>query len=107
MAAVDVQATLTAFTAAAIAQQVKIALEPQHRVLICGGGAKNHYLMQLLQQYLPNHPVEATEALGFSVDYMEAMMIAWLAWTRIQRHKHDLRFIMGGQDDELLGIICE
>lgn len=105
--AVDVQATLTAFTAAAIAQQVKARLPSHHPVLICGGGAKNHYLLQLLQQRLPHHPVQTTTELGFAADYIEAMMIAWLAWTRIEGIRHHLGLIMGGQDDELLGIICE
>ncbi len=103
----DVQATLVHLTASAIARQVKIHLPEHHQVYVCGGGAQNPILMQTLREYLPQYLVNATDDGQVSAEYLEAMMIAWLAWSRIQGKTHDLRQIMGGKDKQLLGVLCD
>jgi len=103
----DVQATLAHMTAQCIAREIKWHLPSQKKVLICGGGAKNTFLMQLISSYLDSYDVQATDAIGISSDYLEAMMIAWLADARLKRQAFDLKPIMGGSNKALLGVICE
>jgi anhydro-N-acetylmuramic acid kinase len=53
VSSVDVQATLTAFTAQACADDVLRYASDAVRLLVCGGGAYNRYLMDMLQQLCP------------------------------------------------------
>lgn len=97
----DIQATLLALTASSIAQ----AASHVSRLLICGGGANNTLLMNVLREKLPNIPVQTTADVGISPDYLEAMMFAWLAAQAIDSIKVDLRAITGSREPVLLGVI--
>lgn len=83
----DVQATLLEFTVTTIAEQViRFHTGDDAKLLVCGGGAHNHYLMERLQVHLPNWAVTTTNDYNVDSDNMEAMAFAWLAHQRI----HDL-----------------
>jgi anhydro-N-acetylmuramic acid kinase len=74
----DGAATLTAFTAAAIARaREHMPQEPQLWV-ICGGGRRNRTLMSAIAARVENAVVPA-EAVGFDGDAMEAEAWAYLA----------------------------
>jgi anhydro-N-acetylmuramic acid kinase len=78
----DLLATLTDFTAAAIAFNYRHFLaELPDEVLVCGGGSHNSYLKQRLQFHL-QLPVLTTDAVGLSSDYKEAIAFAVLAYWR-------------------------
>jgi anhydro-N-acetylmuramic acid kinase len=102
-----VQATLVALTARVIALEVKKYLNKGAKVYLCGGGAKNLFLRTILQIELLDYEVMTTDQLGISSDYLEAMMIAWLAWFRINNNVHDVALVMGGRDQQRLGLICD
>jgi anhydro-N-acetylmuramic acid kinase len=78
LSAADGAATLTAFTAAAVA----IAVEPLParpvRWLVTGGGRRNPALMDALAAHLAV-PVEPVEAVGWDGDALEAQAFAYLA----------------------------
>lgn len=81
----DAAATLTAFSATAIAQALAhLPRQPQLAVL-CGGGAHNLALRQHLTAQLPCRLTTA-DALGWSGDGIEAQAFAYLA----VRHLKDL-----------------
>jgi anhydro-N-acetylmuramic acid kinase len=83
----DVQATLLALTAQSIADAIgSFPGLARPDVFVCGGGAHNGALMHALQRHLPGCAVDRTDALGVSVDWVEAMAFAWLAYRRL----HDL-----------------
>jgi anhydro-N-acetylmuramic acid kinase len=63
-------ATLTAFTAAALARIVPQLAKVPRSWIICGGGARNHTMMRMLRENLAPATVEA--ALGWSADAIEA-----------------------------------
>ncbi len=77
--AVDVQATLTEFTALACARDVLAHAPDARRLLVCGGGAFNTHLMRRLEGLLPGVSVESTEAAGLPPLQVEACAFAWLA----------------------------
>lgn len=75
----DGAATLTAFTAEAVAASAKDFLpKSPKRWIIAGGGANNPTLMRMLRQKL-DAPVDVAREAGWSGDFMEAQGFAFLA----------------------------
>jgi anhydro-N-acetylmuramic acid kinase len=74
----DGAATLTAFTAAAVARAVEFLPALPGRWLVSGGGRHNRTLMGALRDVLAV-PVEAVEAVGWQGDALEAQAFAFLA----------------------------
>ena len=74
----DGAATLTAFTAHAIARILPFMPEPAKTVVVAGGGAANPTLMTYLSQALGCNIVAAS-AMGWSPDALEAQAFAYLA----------------------------
>ena len=74
----DGAATLTAFTARAVALAAAHFSAPPRRWLVCGGGRHNPALMAALRAELPV-AVEPVETLGWDGDALEAQAFAFLA----------------------------
>ena len=78
LSAEDGAATLTAFTAHAVARASSQLPAPPLRWLVCGGGRHNQVLMGNLRRVL-DVPVEPVEAVGWRGDALEAQAFAFLA----------------------------
>jgi anhydro-N-acetylmuramic acid kinase len=74
----DGAATLTAFTARAVAAARDHLPSPPRRWLVTGGGRHNSALMAALRDLL-GAPVEPVEAVGWHGDALEAQAFAYLA----------------------------
>jgi anhydro-N-acetylmuramic acid kinase len=74
----DGAATLTRFTAEAIAAGVSCVPEPPELFIVCGGGRLNPTLMRDLREVV-QVPVISAEEAGFNGDSMEAEAWAYLA----------------------------
>ena len=74
----DGAATLTAFSAQAVAAGVAQLPSMPSRVIVCGGGRHNPTLMRELSRALPC-PVETAEQVGWRGDSIEAEAFAFLA----------------------------
>ncbi len=74
----DGAATLTAFTAAAIARAREHFPELPNAWIVCGGGRRNRTLMDALRARV-NAPVLAAEDAGWNGDFVEAEAFAYLA----------------------------
>jgi anhydro-N-acetylmuramic acid kinase len=72
-------ATLTAFTAAAIARIVPLLPKQPKSWVVAGGGARNHTMMRMLREKLGPAIVQAADALGWSTDAIEAQAFGFLA----------------------------
>lgn len=75
----DGAATLTAFTAAAIARIAPLLPKSPQCWIVTGGGARNLTLMRMLRERLAPATVETADALGWSADAMEAQAFGFLA----------------------------
>ncbi|MFC6745275.1 anhydro-N-acetylmuramic acid kinase [Methylobacterium persicinum] len=74
----DGAATLTAFTARAVARALDHAPEIPTRWIVAGGGARNGELVRLLNYHL-RAEITTADAIGWSSAYLEAQAFAFLA----------------------------
>ncbi|MEN4046692.1 anhydro-N-acetylmuramic acid kinase [Sulfurimonas sp. NWX367] len=98
----QIQRTLLELTARSIANDVNATQATQ--LIICGGGVKNSFLMQRLSN-LCHAKVIASDALGISSDFLEAMAFAWFAKKRIHQEPLPLKKVTGAQKDSIAGAI--
>ncbi|MGC9163270.1 MAG: anhydro-N-acetylmuramic acid kinase, partial [Thiomonas sp.] len=75
----DVQATLAALTARSVADALLHAMPQVRRLVVCGGGARNHDLLRRLQAALPAVRCEPSDLHGIAAEQVEAAAFAWLA----------------------------
>lgn len=100
----DVQATLCELTAASIAEQVLLCGGCE-RLIVCGGGAKNTFLMQRMAALLPGIEVAPSDKFGLSGDDMEALAFAWLAARTVSGLPGNLASVTGASKETVLGAI--
>lgn len=98
-----IQATLCELTAVSIADAIELHAADTARVLICGGGVHNSFLMERLQEHLGNIPVESTAGYGIDPDWMEAMAFAWLAKQFIEGKPGNIPAVTGAARPVILG----
>jgi anhydro-N-acetylmuramic acid kinase len=99
--AVDVQRTLLELTALSISNEV-LKFNPD-MLLLCGGGVKNSFLVERIAALMPNVQVGIME----QADWLEAMMMAWLAYKRIHEEPVDLKDVTGAKANTVLGAIFQ
>ncbi len=100
----DVQATLTHLTAKSIADQLQKWSPPPKRILVCGGGVHNAFLLELLREYC-ECPVEPTSHHGVDPDRVEATAFAWLACRTLANRPGNLPAVTGARRPVILGAI--
>jgi len=100
-----VQTTLTELTARACADSLHLFAPQCARLIVCGGGALNGYLMHRLQSHLGNCRVESSAAFGLPPLQMEAAAFAWLARQCVERKTASLKSVTGAQGARILGAI--
>ncbi|ALG68978.1 anhydro-N-acetylmuramic acid kinase [Beggiatoa leptomitoformis] len=98
--AVDVQATLSYLTIISLVN----AVQPYHpdRLLICGGGVHNDFIINGLREQL-TCPVESTVVYGVEPDWVEAMCFAWLAKRRLALQTGNVPSVTGARTACILG----
>jgi anhydro-N-acetylmuramic acid kinase len=97
----DVQRTLVELTAVSISNEV--LKFNRDLLLLCGGGAKNSFLVERIKALMPNIEV----LIAQNSDSLEAMAFAWLAYKRIHKEKVNLKDVTGASDNAILGAIYE
>jgi anhydro-N-acetylmuramic acid kinase len=103
--AVDVQATLTEFTAQACADAVLRHGSGSRQLIVCGGGALNASLMQRLQARLPGMAVQSSARHGLPPLEVEAAAFAWLARQTVLRRPGNLASVTGAKGERVLGAV--
>jgi anhydro-N-acetylmuramic acid kinase len=103
ISAEDVHATLLEFTIIPILDALKQS--QVKRLIVCGGGAHNGYLMEKLSQRLNGIRVMKSDDLGVDSTFLEAIAFAWLAYKRINNEVIDLQKITGTSKPTILGAV--
>ncbi|MDX1994286.1 MAG: anhydro-N-acetylmuramic acid kinase [bacterium] len=102
----DIIATLTAYTAASIADAYqRFAPGQMAEVIIGGGGARNPTLLAMLQERLAPARVVTHEAIGLSSDFKEALVFALLAHETWHNRPGNLPALTGASIPVVLGQI--
>jgi len=101
----DVQNTLTELTASACADCVTSYANDSKSLIVCGGGAFNHYLLQRLQVALPGLVVSTSDQHGLPPLQVEAAAFAWLARQTMLRQPGNLPSVTGAAGPRILGAI--
>lgn len=78
LTACDAVATLTAFTAAAVARAMTLLPGPVPDIWVCGGGRRNSTLLAMIAEKT-GVAVRPVEDVGLDGDMLEAQAFAWLA----------------------------
>jgi len=97
----DVQRTLLELTALSISNEV--LRFNRDIVLLCGGGAKNSFLVERIKALMPNVEV----AIAANADMIEAMTFAWLAYKRMHKEVINLKDVTGASENAILGGVYE
>ena len=107
--AVDVQATLSAYTALTLTQAIMRYAGDAQQVLVCGGGASNTHLMRRLQDALIEAgsaaTVSSTSLAGVAPEQVEALAFAWLAQQFCVRRPGNLPDVTGAGGYRILGAL--
>ncbi len=103
--AADVQATLLALTACGITDAIRKFCAGAAEVYLCGGGTRNSALMKLLSARLPGKKVAATDTLGITAEFVEALAFAWLAHQALHSQPGNLPSVTGARGARILGAV--
>lgn len=99
----DVQATLAELTALTILKSIQTHFT-QGEIIICGGGARNLYLMQRLQLLgKPQFIVSSSAKYGIDPDWVEAVAFAWLAKQTLAHQPGNIVSVTGAKRSATLG----
>ncbi len=109
----DIISTLTAFTAATIADayerfvfpKLKLTTRPQLQVILGGGGAKNPALRRMLSERLGNAELLTHEQIGIPNSAKEALAFAILAHETLQGKPSNVPSATGAKRPVLLGML--
>jgi len=104
----DVIATLTEYTARSIALNYALHLGAKpDRVILCGGGAANHTLVERITRSLralfADAEVVTSDSLGWPLQAVEPAAFAVLAWYRIKELPGNLPETTGASHAAVLG----
>lgn len=99
-------ATLTRFTAVTVADGCTRLLPPAPgRVVLCGGGACNPVLVEMVAQLLPASRVTTSTRLGVDESFLEAQAFAWLGVRTLRGLTGSLPAATGAAAPAVLGAI--
>ncbi|MDG2175372.1 MAG: anhydro-N-acetylmuramic acid kinase [Gammaproteobacteria bacterium] len=98
----DVQTTLLFLTLESIATAITSELDTGE-IIVCGGGARNTYLMETLSSNFTGFDVMPSSRLGIMEDSMEAIAFAWMAHKTMHEKSIDFTEITGSSHPVIAG----
>ena len=102
----DALATLTAFSAAVVAQDLGHGPRPLE-LLVAGGGSRNRMLLEQLRRRCHGTAVRPLSELGIADSAREALAFALLAWWHAQGHRGNAPSVTGARQTCVLGVRVE
>ena len=104
----DVQATLLHLTAHSALEALARHAPQTQKLIICGGGARNHALINLFKvksHHFFKQPLEITtsDSAGIDPQLVEGLAFAWLAWSYKEKRPANLPAVTGAKGSRILG----
>ena len=108
LSAEDIQATLLNLTAQSVLTALFQYAPSTQKLIVCGGGAKNSALMDLLKNlsnlYFKNRlSVNTSIMYGVDPQLVESLAFAWLAWAHKTKRSANLPTVTGANGYKILG----
>jgi len=107
----DCIATLTAFSAAVVAQDLDQlndrGLPRPFELVVAGGGSNNPVLMNELQRRCRGLRVRRSDDLGLPAESREALVFALLAWWHQRGHCGNAPAVTGASRASVLGVLAQ
>lgn len=100
-----IQATLTELTAQSVYQALTKAAPETQKIIICGGGIHNSYLIERIQASAENMTVVSSSIYGIDPDQLEAIAFAWLAQQTLEGTPGNIPAATGASGSRVLGCI--
>lgn len=98
-------ATLTELSASSIALALRTHAPGTRRVIACGGGVHNRFLMRRIAAALGDIPLESSATHGIDPDFVEAALFAWLAHAHVEGTAGNLPSVTGARGPRVLGAL--
>jgi anhydro-N-acetylmuramic acid kinase len=104
----DVQATLLQLTVDSALQALECHAPQTQTLIICGGGARNIALLNLLKTrakdlFKNSLEIATSDALGIDPQLVEGLAFAWLAWAHKEKRPANLPAVTGAKGPRILG----
>ena len=100
----DIQRTLIELTAISIIDAIKKNCSGANEIYLCGGGAKNVYLLEILKNKI-NLSIKTTGDLNLPEQQVEAVAFAWLANLTLDKKFNNSPDVTGAKGFRILGSI--
>lgn len=101
--AADVQRTLCELSARTVAEALLQHAPATRRLIVCGGGVRNGFLMSRIRQLMPGIAIDSAAQHGLDPQWVEACAFAWLACRRLRREPGNLPSVTGARRAAVLG----
>ncbi len=101
----DVQRTLLELTVLGISRAINQFAPSTEEIYLCGGGARNAFLVSELQNKNPDKVVDLTDAIGIDTQDVEGAAFAWLAWRFVRGLPGNKPSVTGARGERVLGCL--
>ena len=101
----DIQATLLALTTYSVADSIEAWCPQCKKILLCGGGSENKFLVKQLERILEKKTIQKTDDYGIPTTWMEAMAFAWLAKRHVEKKPGNIPSVTGADKAVILGML--
>jgi len=99
----DVLTTLAELTAISVSDAIRASAPTCQRIILCGGGTFNSFLVERLEEHLAGCVVELSAAYGIGPEWVEAVAFAWLAQRRLKEQGGNAASVTGARQTAVLG----
>jgi len=97
--------SLRTLTECIVQQLTHIIKEPHSKILMTGGGSKNTFLIQLLTDRLSGMQVDIVIPEADTIDYKEAILIAYCTKLRLERQANFIASATGASANSIGGAV--
>lgn len=102
----DIITTISEITAKSIVDYIYRFAPDVEEIFLCGGGAKNKYIVKRLKEYLGNIGILSTSDLGYDPDFIEALLWAYLGYCFVRGIRIDSHRFTGAEKTYIPGKLC-
>ena len=102
----DIIHTLSYFTAWCITHNVKLFGKVNSEIIVSGGGSHNRFILDKIQEELPEATIRISDEIGIPADTKEAISFAYLAYRTLGGLPGNIPSVTGASKPAILGQIA-